>query len=72
MDRGVTQLLRDLSEVHFVGPDQLLGRVDFHQGKILDDPKSALLPEDLLELGTADEIFPAHLLDGNVAAQVGL
>ena len=72
MDGGVAQLLGDLGEIHLVCPDQLLGRVDLHQREILDDAKSALFPEDLLELGAADEVFPAHLLDGDMQAQMRL
>ena len=29
-----------------------------------------LLPEDLLQLGTADEVFPADILDGHITADM--
>ena len=47
-----------------------LAAFTFIREKVLDDPQPALLAEDLLELGTADQVLPAHFLDGHMPVQV--
>ena len=68
MDGGVPQGFGDLGEVHPAGADHLFGRVDLHVGKVFDHAQGGFLLEQLLELGAADQVVPADLFDGDVAA----
>ncbi len=65
MNGRIAKLFGDLCEIQPVHPYHFLCRVDLHQGEILDDPKAAAVFEDLLKLGSADQVSAADLVDGD-------
>lgn len=70
MDRRIAQFFGNLGEVHLVCTHKLFCSVNFHAGKIFNDSKTALLLENLLEMGAADHIIPADLLEGQMLVQM--
>ncbi len=65
MDGGISQLFRDLCKIQTVRPYHFLSGIDLHQRKIFDDPKPAVVLEDLLQLGPADQVVLADLFNGD-------
>ena len=65
-------MLGYLSKIHTIGPDHLLGGINLKKGKVFDNAQVAVLLEYLLELGAADQVVPADLLDSHVGTQVAL
>ena len=50
MDGRITHGIRYLCKIQALVPDQLLGGVDFHPGKIIDDAAAVFFTEELLQL----------------------
>ena len=48
VDGIVAQIIGNLGKIHLPFPDQAFGGIDFHQGKIIDDPIACIIPEKLL------------------------
>ena len=55
-----------LGKVVVVFPNQLFGKFYFQAGEIVNDPALVIFPEQLLQLGTPDEIVPADTVNGKV------
>ena len=72
MNRRVAKVFGDLGEIHPVRTNHFLGCIYFHVRKIFNDPQSAAVFEEFLELGASDDIVAADLLNGHVAVQVRL
>jgi len=70
MDRGVSQVVGYLGEIHVVVTDQLLCHIDFHFAEIVDHTAVVLVAEELLELGTSDYVIFADLLYGQMLLYV--
>lgn len=65
-------MLGYLGKIHPIGPDHLFCGIDLKKRKIFDNTQVAVLLEYLLELGAADQVVPADLLDSHVRTQVAL
>ena len=72
MDGSITELFGYLSKIHVPCPDQLLGGVDLEGRKVFDNTHIALFFKKLLQLGTADKIITADLLDADMLVDVVL
>ena len=48
MDGIVTQVFRNLGKIHLTAADELLGGVDFHQGKVINNTIARIITENLL------------------------
>ena len=65
MDGRVSKKVRNLCKIHLILPDQLLCKGNFHLGEKFNNPTLMLLAENFLELGTADQVVTADLLNGD-------
>ena len=70
MNGGIAQELGNLGKILIFLPDQFLGILHFHLGEKVDHSAVMLLPEDLLQLGTPDQVFPADVFDGHITADM--
>lgn len=66
MDRSISQITGNLSEIILIFPDHLFGGFDFQMGKIVNHPALIFCSEQLLKLGASHKICPADFLDGEV------
>jgi len=70
MNRTISELLGNLTEIEFPVSYHLLGGLDFFCGKIFDDSLTALFLQYFLKLGTANHIIFADLfqcqMKGNI------
>lgn len=72
MDGRITHGIRYLCEIQALVPDQLLGGVDFHPGKIIDDAAAVFFTEELLQLGTSHQVVPADLFNRQLCINMKL
>lgn len=61
MNGIIAQMICNLGKIHFAIPDQPFGSIDFHQGKIVDDPIARIVAENLLQKGTVNQVVLADL-----------
>lgn len=71
MDGGEAEGIGNLGEIIMVFPDHLFGQIHFHSGEIFNGTVAASGTEQFLELGAANGITPAELLDGQCLADMG-
>ena len=72
MDGRITHGIRYLCKIQALVPDQLLGGVDFHPGKIIDDAAAVFFTEELLQLGTSHQVVPADLFNRQLCINMKL
>ena len=60
----VSKGISDLSKIHILITDQLLGSINFNFTKVINYAAVILFTEKLLQLGSADQIITADLLYG--------
>ena len=54
VNRSVSQMIGNLSEIKLPVPNELLGRIYFHAVKVFNDPGACFLAEKLFQLGGTD------------------
>ena len=64
MNRGISQKIGNLGEIHVIIPDQLTGKINFHSGKKFNGSTLVLLPKKFLKLRTSNKIVMGDFFDG--------
>lgn len=70
MDGAVAQAVGNFSKVQLVAANQVLGGIDLHVRKKIDDPAAVGLMENFLKLGPPGQIIPAYGFNGKVFPDV--
>ena len=71
MNRGITQRISNLGEIHVLFPNHFFGPSDFHAGEIFNDTAAAAAVEQLLELRSTNQIVPADLFQSETLRNTG-
>ena len=71
MNGGVAQSVGNLGEIHVLFPNHFFGPYDFHMRKIFNDTAAAFTAEQLLKLGSANQIIPADFIQRKVLRETG-
>ena len=64
MNRGISQKIGNLGEIHVIIPDQLTGKINFHSGKKFNGSTLILFPKKFLKLRTSNKIVVGDFFNG--------
>ena len=71
MDGCITQIRRNLGEIHPLFPDQLFGCFNLQVAEIINDPAAVPLAEKVLKLCPSHLVVFAYLFDRDFKEYVG-
>lgn len=70
VDGAITKPVRNLGKIHVIISDHLLGGINFHVDKVINNTAVIKAEKQPGELRTANQIVPANLLNGKGLVQV--
>ena len=70
MNRRVSKLVCNLSKIILAVTDHLFCSLYFHAGKVFNDTTAGLIPENLLNMGTAYQMGFADFIDFQLAGYI--
>ena len=72
MDGIIAQRICNLGKIHLFITDKLLGCINLHQRKIVDNTTASIVSEQLLQQRTPYQIVPANPLYGKLFINIFL